>query len=167
MKTVNERIRWIRQDLGLSQTAFAKKLGMTQTGLSGMEQPGTRVAEKTIRLISSAFNVSFTWLSSGEGKPYLSPAPLGLDQLISERGLGQRELVFLRAFCEMPEQQRTAVLDFVQEVARKLAATQTSQESQKPKPPLDYHAELDRVQNLTAESEEGSGASGSTASNSA
>ena len=169
MDTVNERIRWVRQDQGLSQTAFARKIGLTQTGVSGLEQPGTKVAEKTVRLIASAFNVSFGWLTTGQGKPYLSPAPMGLDKLVAEKGLGQQELVFLRTFCEMPKEQREAVLDFVQEVARKLAATQISQERQKPvpEPPLDLHAALDKAQGLEITSEEGSGASGSSVSDTA
>lgn len=114
METVNERLRWLRADLGLSQRKFADQIGMTQTGLSGMEQPGKQIAEKTIKLICSTFGVREAWLRDGVGDPYQDQTALGLQKLIDDNNLSQQELAFIRAFAEFPPEKRAIVLEFAE-----------------------------------------------------
>jgi transcriptional regulator with XRE-family HTH domain len=67
---VNERIRLIRKNLRLTQTEFGKEIGCSQTAVAKYES-GLVVPDQTVRiLICQKFNVSETWLETGEGKPY-------------------------------------------------------------------------------------------------
>ena len=67
---MKERIKQIRKNLKMNQTEFGAAIGATQKMVTTYET-GTVVPDKTTRmLICSKFNVSETWLETGEGEPY-------------------------------------------------------------------------------------------------
>jgi transcriptional regulator with XRE-family HTH domain len=67
---MNERLKLIRKDSGMTQEAFASELGATR-GMIAKYETGLVVPDQTMRLlISQRFNVNPTWLETGEGKPY-------------------------------------------------------------------------------------------------
>lgn len=64
---INERIKYLRKNLGLNQTDFAKKIGMKQTGLSAIEKGKVPVLERNIKNICFEFCINEVWLRTGEG----------------------------------------------------------------------------------------------------
>ena len=67
---MKDRIKKIRKDLNMNQTEFGEAIGTTLAAYSKYET-GKVIPDKTTRmLICSKFNVSETWLETGEGLPY-------------------------------------------------------------------------------------------------
>ena len=67
---MNERLKLIRKNSGMTQEAFASELGATR-GMIAKYETGLVVPDQTMRLlISQRFNVNPAWLETGEGKPY-------------------------------------------------------------------------------------------------
>ena len=67
---MNERLKLIRKNSGMTQEAFASELGATR-GMIAKYETGLVVPDQTMRLlICQRFNVNPTWLETGEGKPY-------------------------------------------------------------------------------------------------
>ena len=66
---MGEQIRKLRKSLGLTQTEFGGKIGITASALSRIENGETNASEQTIRSIVREFNVNEIWLRSGEGDP--------------------------------------------------------------------------------------------------
>lgn len=67
---MKDRIKKIRKDLNMNQTEFGEAIGTTLAAYSKYET-GKVLPDKTTRmLICSKFNVSETWLETGEGLPY-------------------------------------------------------------------------------------------------
>lgn len=66
--TINERIKLVRNDSGLSQTAFAEQLGTTRGVITNLEGEKTTPNEQFLRLICREFNVNENWLRTGEGE---------------------------------------------------------------------------------------------------
>lgn len=67
---MNERLKIIRKNSGLTQEAFAAELGATR-GMIAKYESGLVVPDQTMRmLICQRFNVNPDWLETGEGKPY-------------------------------------------------------------------------------------------------
>ena len=64
---MNTRIKQIRNSLGLSQSEFAAKIGIGQTGISSIERGNSIVTDRTIYQIVSVFGVDEHWLRTGEG----------------------------------------------------------------------------------------------------
>jgi transcriptional regulator with XRE-family HTH domain len=66
--TIGERIKMVRKNAGLSQTAFAERLGATRGVITNLEGEKTELNEPFMRLICKEFNVSEEWLRTGEGE---------------------------------------------------------------------------------------------------
>lgn len=71
MPDINSRIRFVRNDKGLSQRSFAAAIGVTGSSVALLESGRNNPSEQTIRAICSEFNVSRYWLETGEGEPYI------------------------------------------------------------------------------------------------
>ena len=65
--SINERIKAVRKNSELSQTAFAERLGTTRGVITNLEGEKTEPNEPFLRLICKEFNVSEDWLRTGEG----------------------------------------------------------------------------------------------------
>lgn len=64
---MEERIKELRKELGLTQTEFAERIGSAQNTITGYET-GRRVpSSQVITLIARTFDVNETWLRTGEG----------------------------------------------------------------------------------------------------
>lgn len=67
---MNERLKLIRKNSGMTQEAFASELGATR-GMIAKYETGLVVPDQTMRLlICQRYNVNPIWLETGEGKPY-------------------------------------------------------------------------------------------------
>ena len=71
-KILIERLRELRKTLKLNQTNFAKRLGMTQTAYSMIENGNNPLSDRHIKVICSSFNVNENWLRTGEGDLFSS-----------------------------------------------------------------------------------------------
>lgn len=68
---LNDRIKQVRVSANLTQTEFARKIGLTKNYISLMENGQREPSERTISDICREFGVSKTWLYSGMGEPYI------------------------------------------------------------------------------------------------
>lgn len=65
---MNERVRALRKELGLTLAEFGEAIGFTTGGLSDLERGRCAVSEKHIKLITNAFKqVNEHWLRTGDG----------------------------------------------------------------------------------------------------
>ena len=80
---VKDRIKLVRNTLNLSQRDFAKRVYISQTLLGEIELGNRNANDRTIQLISTAFNVNKSWLLTGEGEMFASSPPdLQLEKLV-------------------------------------------------------------------------------------
>ena len=73
---MDERIRKVREDAGLSRHAFGERLGVSMNHVYMMETGRKGVSKSVIREVCRQFGVRESWLRTGEGEPYrdLTPA---------------------------------------------------------------------------------------------
>ena len=64
---MNDRIKLIRKNKGLSQKEFGKRLSVTKASISRIESGINNPSDQTIKLICSEFNVNEDWLRTGAG----------------------------------------------------------------------------------------------------
>lgn len=71
METINERIAWCVKDSGLTKTAFAERINVSQQFVSNLCLSKTNPSDRTIADICREFNISELWLRTGEGEPHI------------------------------------------------------------------------------------------------
>jgi transcriptional regulator with XRE-family HTH domain len=71
METIEQRVAFLRKKvLKLTQTEFAKKIGLKQGVISQWEVGVTPLNEKNVKLICYIFEVSEDWLRLGKGEVF-------------------------------------------------------------------------------------------------
>ena len=71
---MNERLKELRKNLGLTQQEFAERLGIKRNAVTNYEVGRNAPADMVVSLICREFNVSETWLRTGEGEPFVQPS---------------------------------------------------------------------------------------------
>lgn len=72
--TANERLRFVREELSLSQAEFGEIIGLSRSGVSEIEAGRRNVTEKHIKMLTiqpvDGKYINEEWLRSGEGEPF-------------------------------------------------------------------------------------------------
>jgi transcriptional regulator with XRE-family HTH domain len=80
---IRDRIKEVRQSLGLTQVKFAERINISTSHLAGMELGVKTIHDRILRLISSEFNVDEHWLKTGEGEMYYKSSDANLGKMNS------------------------------------------------------------------------------------
>lgn len=91
MDAVNERLFQLRNELGLSRAKFGAKLGVSLDVIKNLDTGKTKPKPEFIALVCKIYNVSPSWLATGEGEMFM---PKSEEQEI--------ESIFTNAQCEDP-----------------------------------------------------------------
>jgi len=67
---LNERVRAVRNSLGLTQEKFSKAIDISISYLAGIETKKRNVNQRIVRLIVNAFKVDEDWFETGEGEMF-------------------------------------------------------------------------------------------------
>jgi transcriptional regulator with XRE-family HTH domain len=102
---MNDRIKKVRTDAGISQRNFGKTIGISGPSIARLETGENNPSEQTIRLISSAFKVNYQWLKDGLGPMYLPPDTD--DELVDEVMAGENEFAkgVFRSFAKLGDEE--------------------------------------------------------------
>lgn len=140
-----------RKSKKLSQKQFALSLGVTQSGVSYMEQDGSTVSDASIKTICSVYGLNEEWLRSGTEPMVDQSDTFSLDQYLQEKGCSALEISVVKSYFQLDSKTRQAVFDFFRsrlDAAKERLAADAGQrpEAKAPQEMTDaeLHAELDR-----------------------
>lgn len=111
METINDRVKTLRKELGLTLEKFGEHLGVKKSTLSNIENNRYGVTEQMIKLIIREFNVDYEWLVNGEGEMFLDADDTILEK-IDRIMVGENEFAknVFKAFTKL-EQSEWEVLE--------------------------------------------------------
>ena len=89
--TLNEQLKKVRKALNLTQTKFAKEIGLSQTSLGMIEVGDRKVQDRHIKTICSIFNVNEDWFRTGKGEMFNKKNDNFLDQMTKKYNLSPVE----------------------------------------------------------------------------
>ena len=69
--TQGERIKDVRNSLGLTLEKFGEKLGVTKTAISRIAKGERSLTEQMTKSICREFSVDYMWLTTGEGEMFV------------------------------------------------------------------------------------------------
>ena len=123
---MKERLKKLRKELDLTQQEFADRIGISRGNIATYETRDGSPGRSVINLICREFNVSETWLRTGEGEMFL-PSPNGvLDELVQKYGLSTRGKVIVEKFLDLNPDVQEAVAVYIEKVAAAFSDAGTS-----------------------------------------
>lgn len=67
---ITPRVKILRQALGMSQTDFGTKIGVTRGVINNLDRGLTDLQDPLLSLICSVFNARREWMETGEGEMF-------------------------------------------------------------------------------------------------
>lgn len=127
--TENERVKAVRQALGLSQQEFGSRIGIKISAMSYLESGKSRLTESNAILICKEFNVSRNWLLNGTGEMFLPESSDSLDALAEQYDLTPLEREIFENYCKLSKAQRLAFWDVMQKIVGSSAQSGSAETS--------------------------------------
>jgi transcriptional regulator with XRE-family HTH domain len=94
-KAVLERLRIVRNKIGITQAEFARRIGLTQTTMSMIQAGKSNLTDKNIKLICITYTIDENWLLTGGGEMFVSSPPYEKELLELFRKLDEADQEFL------------------------------------------------------------------------
>ncbi len=106
----------LRKELGLSQDAFGKKLGVTGTAVSRIEKGERALTEQMALSICREFRVNYYWLTEGE-LPMFSGTPESVvDEIAEDYNLDDLDKKIIEKYLGLPEDKRKAIKEYLKSI---------------------------------------------------
>lgn len=116
---MGDRIKALRQSLGLTQQEFAEKIGIKRGAIANYEI-GRNISDVVINSICMTFNVNERWLRTGEGEMFVQIArDKEIMRFVGDVMQGEDDNFrrrFLLALARLPEERWKEIEDFAQQI---------------------------------------------------
>ncbi len=100
----------------MTQSEFAKKLGIGQSTLAMMEVSKRDISDRHIKTICAIFSVNEEWLRSGEGEMFIATDKSILSNLASEYDLDTLDQKIVECYLNLSTLQRKVIKDYLRDL---------------------------------------------------
>lgn len=116
---MNERILKVREICGLNQEAFAERLGITKSAISGYETGRREPTMQIIKAICREFNINESWLQTGNGE-MLNASNDELGALADRYNLSDSVTAFIEELVTAPQGTQDALIELIVKTADRI-----------------------------------------------
>lgn len=113
MATFGERLSLIRQNEGLTMTAFAEKLNLSKSTISLAENNKQALSVRVVVDICEKFGVRREWLETGEGEMKEETKESVMRLMKAEYNLDDVDFKIVSMYLDLTPKERAAVKDFI------------------------------------------------------
>ena len=122
---MNDRIRLIRKESGLTQEEFAKKIDLTKNYISLVENGGRTLADRTVSDICRIFSINEEWLKTGNGEmksPDEDEEAAYVSDLLEDTDNDLYDLIkaIMKTYCESSESDKMILKSFAKNLKSNL-----------------------------------------------
>lgn len=114
---MNERIKQIRRELGLTQTEFAERIGLKQNSIALIESGKRNISDQAVLSICREYGVNEKWLRTGDGDKMAPDANDELEALAKKYDLSEADQVLIEKYVNLKPGSRDAIVNFIMDVA--------------------------------------------------
>lgn len=123
---MKDRIKQLRNTLGLTQEKFAERLGVKRNTIATYEIGRNEPIDAVISLMCREFNVNETWLRTGEGEMFKEHSPSDevgyyVEDLLDYDGHGNpfydMIIEMMKTYVELDEKSQAVIRNYFQSVA--------------------------------------------------
>ncbi len=113
---MNERLRKVREIIGISQEEFGKRIGAARNTIANYEL-GRRVpSNTTIMAICNEFNLSYLWLTEGIGDIFTTTPESVVEELAEDYKLDEMDKKIIEKYLELSAEQRDVIKSYLKSI---------------------------------------------------
>lgn len=117
---MNERIKQIRRELGLTQTEFAERIGLKQNSIALIESGKRNISDQAVLSICREYGVNEEWLRTGTGEKMTPDASDELEALVKKYDLSNADQVLIEKYMNLKAGSRETIVNFITDVVAAL-----------------------------------------------
>lgn len=114
--TQGERVKEIRKALSLTLEKFGEKLGVKKTAIFKIEKGENGLTDQMARAICREYNVSYEYLTSGEGSMFTDLPATILDELCKQYDLDDLDRSLIAEYLKLDARDRQVLKDYIRSV---------------------------------------------------
>lgn len=120
---MNERIKQIRRELGLTQAEFAERIGLKQNSIALIESGKRNISDQAVLSICREYGVNEEWLRTGDGDKFIPDSNDELEALAKKYDLSNADQVLIEKYVNLKPGSREAIINFITDVVAGLDGT--------------------------------------------
>lgn len=124
---MNENIKKLRQELGLTMEEFGKNLGVTRSAISNIENGYRNLTEQMVLAICNVYNVNEQWLRNGTGDMFVEDTDSLIEKIISDYPLDKLSQTILKTYIELDPKKREIFNYVMKQIADSIMASSKEQ----------------------------------------
>ena len=110
MENISDRIIEIIKALGVNKSEFARRLNVTPSYISKLgKEPERMPSERMIIDICRTFNVSYAWLTTGQGEMFTHVADTAVEALVKAYRLDEDDKKIITSYLALNPEERDAL----------------------------------------------------------
>lgn len=114
---MNERIKQIRRELGLTQQEFADRIGLKQNSIALIESGKRNISDQAVLSICREYGINEEWLRTGSGEKMVPDASDELEALVKKYDLSNADQVLIEKYVNLKAGSRETIINFISDVA--------------------------------------------------
>lgn len=114
---MNERIKQIRRELGLTQQEFADRIGLKQNSIALIESGKRNISDQAVLSICREYGINEEWLRTGKGEKMVPDASDELEVLVKKYDLSNADQVLIEKYVNLKAGSRETIINFISDVA--------------------------------------------------
>lgn len=134
-----DRVKAVRKAFGLTQKAFAGRIGVTRNTIAKYEYEGKNPEGPVVELLCREFGVSKTWLLSGEGEMLLPTQDRIIAEMAEKYQLDELDCAIVKLYLQLDADGRAKFRQAAVEVSKALDSAGLLQLFQQKAEPRNVH----------------------------
>ena len=122
---INDRVKVLREKLGLIQTAFGAKINMQGAAISRIEKGDRGVTDRVIADICRVYGVNERWLRHGEGEMFVRSEDAALTEFLAQHNItDELDRWIITEFAALDDDSRLAIRKYIRALANRVREEQ-------------------------------------------
>lgn len=113
---MNERLFQLRKTLGLNQTDFGSRLGVTSAAISRYEKGERNLTEQMLLSICREFRVNYFWITEGKGDMFTGTPESVIDEIAEDYKLDDIDKKILEKYLSLTVEERDVIKKYLKDI---------------------------------------------------
>lgn len=113
---MNERLKILRESIGLSQEEFGNRIGSARNTIANYEIGRRNPSNTVVKSICREFRANYFWLTEGKGDMFVGTPQDVVDEIAEDYNLDDLDKKIIQKYLELNAEQRKVLKDYLKSI---------------------------------------------------